>query len=190
MHPFLRVSFSFFSQNKWLDSRGVVSPNQWLSRYLVFGGLHQNRKITARETMELNTGSQVRLQAGFLPPGKSALLWNFPSWFCVSHGNLSIEQLWGLSNGSNGSSDSLYFTVICPQSSCTEGQGGGLGLKTKDSAAQLTLLPLHMKYNLHSSLYLTPGTAPNCTRKTEIYVMGTKYNKFKSWTRTSYIFTG
>lgn len=82
----------------------------------------------------------------------------------------------------------VLISVICPQISCTEGQEGGLGLKTKDRTAQLTLLSLHMQYNTYGSLYLIPGTVPNCTRKTEIYVMGTKYNKFKTWTRTSYIF--
>lgn len=56
MHPFLGVSFYFISQNEcllsqWGNSRGVVSPNQWCSQYLVLTRLHQNQKITGREAM-------------------------------------------------------------------------------------------------------------------------------------------
>lgn len=71
MYPFLSVSFSFFSQNEWLDSRGAVSPDQQLSCYLVFEGCTKIKRLQAEKPWEFNIGSWIRLQAAFLPPGES-----------------------------------------------------------------------------------------------------------------------
>lgn len=165
-----------------------VSPNQQLSRYLVFGGLHQNQKITGRETMGTQHWFPGQIEGSFFATGRVCLFfpgtslpdsswepapqrWKATLWAMAMSASTSSK---GLDNGSNGSTNSPYFIVICPQPSCTEGQEGELRLKTKDRTAQLTILSLHTQYNLYGSLYLTPGTVPNCNRKTEIYVMGTK----------------
>lgn len=186
-YPFLSVSFSFFSQNEWLDSRGVSPQTNSSLAIWYLGGCTKIKRLQVEKPWELNIGSQVRLQAAFLPPGVCLF---FPGTFLPDSSWEPAPQRWkatlwamamsastsskGLDNGSNGSTNSPYFIVICPQLSCTEGQEGELRLKTKDRTAQLTILSLHTQYNMYGSLYLTPGTVPNCTRKTEIYVMGTK----------------
>lgn len=168
------------------------------------GGCTKIKRLQEEKPWELNISSQVRLQAGFLPP-KESVCSSLALPFLILPGNLhhkggrQLCEPWqsqhppatkGLDDGSDGSTNSPYFIVICPQTSCTEGQEGGLGLKTKDRTAQLTLLSLHTQYSVYSSLYLTLGTVPNCIRKTEIYVMGTKYTNLRAGLKPVAYFSG
>lgn len=102
MYHFLSVSFSFFSQNEWLDSRGVVSPNS-----LAVWSLGGCIKIKILQ-VEKPWVPRSDCRQGFChQESLSVLPWNFHSWFFLgacntkvksnfmSHGNLSIHQLQG-----------------------------------------------------------------------------------------------
>lgn len=155
MYSFLRVSFCFFSQNQCLDSRGVASTNHQLSCYLVFRGSHQNQKITGRETMGTQRWFPGQIARRLSAARRVCSSLELP--FLILPGNLHYrgrrqsQPLYeqsqhppatkDLNNGSNGSTSSPYVIVICPQTSCTEGQEGGLGLKTgQDSTAGCSYL--------------------------------------------------
>lgn len=134
MYPFLRVSvFPSVRMSGWTAEGLSPQTNGSLSIWCL-GGCTKIKRLQGEKPWELNITSQVRLQAGFLPPGWSVCS-SLELPFLILLGNLHHKggrQLWvtaisastsskGLNNGSNGSTNYPYFIVTCPQTCCTEG---------------------------------------------------------------------